>query len=162
MRRLAAAAVLFVSLLALPLFAADGYRFQIKVTDGRTALLANPALAELHMTEAEIERAADDRVILLDHAEGPRWKWLTLSWLYDGAPPQYGLNERGTTKSAAAADVTITPLDYKRFRLRCERDRCRVTTTSGDGREAVTELRRGETADLRFQSDIAVAFDAEH
>lgn len=163
MRRFVAATI--VSLLALPLFAADGsdgYRFHIKVTDGKSALLANPSFAQLHMPEAEVDKAEDDRVLLLDHVEGAKWNWLMLSWLYDGPPPEYAINARGTAKSLAAADFTFTPLDYKRLRLRCERDRCRFDTTSTDGREVSTELRRGETTDLRFDSDIAVGFPSEH
>lgn len=155
------AVVIAVSLLAVPLFAADGYRFHIKVTDGETALRANPQLVELHLTEAQIARAADDRVLLLDHVDGARWNWLMVSWLYDGPPPAYAINERGTSRSAAAADVTLTPIDYKKFRLRCERERCSVATTSPDGREVATKLARGETTDVRFDSDVALSFGSE-
>jgi hypothetical protein len=160
MHRLAALVV--VSLLAVPLFAADGYRFHIKVTDGETGLRANPQFAELHMSEAQVTKAADDRVLLLDHVEGARWNWLMVSWLYDGPPLAYAINDRGTARSAAAADVTLTPIDYKKFRLRCERDRCSVSTTSPDGREITQRLDRGETADMRFDSDVALSFGAEH
>lgn len=154
------AAVIAVSLLAVPLFAADAYRFHIKVTDGETGLRANPQFAELHMTEAQVSKAADDRVLLFDHVDGAHWNWLMVSWLYDGPPPSYGINEHGAARSSA--DVTITPLDYKKFRLRCERERCGVGTTSPDGREVETKLERGETTDLRFDSDVALSFAAEH
>ena len=160
MRRLAA--VLLVSLVALPLFAADGYRFHIKVTDGKSGLLANPSFAAMHLTDAQVDKAEDDRVLLLDRVEGAKWNWLMLSWLYDGPPPEYAINDHGTSKSIAAADFSITPLDYKKVRARCERERCRFSTTSTDGREVVTDLRRGETTDLRFDSDIAVSFGVEH
>jgi hypothetical protein len=162
MRRLAA--VLLASFVALPLVAAvgDGYRFHVKVTDGRTGLLANPEFAKLHMTDAQLEKAEDDRVILFDRVEGAKWNWLMVSWLYDGPPPEYAINEHGTAKSPAAADFTLTPIDYKKVRLRCAREQCRVSTTSLDGREVVTDLRRAETTDVRFDSDIAVTFAIEH
>jgi hypothetical protein len=154
------AAVLFVSLLAPPLLTApDRYRFHVKVTDGETALRANPALAELHMSDAQLARAADDRVLLFDRVEGAHWKWLMLSWLYDGPAPEYALNDRGTAKSSAAADFSIEPVDSKRFRARCLRDRCRFLTTSLDGREVVTDLERGGTTEMRFDSDVDVELD---
>jgi hypothetical protein len=156
------AAVLFVSLIALPLLAADaGYRFHIQVTDGRTALLANPSLAEMHLTDAQIEKAGDDRVLVLDHAQGAKWKWLMLSWATEGPTPKWMLNDQGTS-TAALADISIEPIDYQRFRARCLRAQCRFATTSADGRDVVTGLERGATTELRFKSDIAVSFVGEH
>lgn len=162
MCRRVAAAVLLASFAAIPLFAADLYRFHIKVTDGETALRAHPALAELHLTEEQIARAADDRVVLLDRTEGLDWGWLTMSWLYDGPPPEFALDEHGSARSASDADFSVTPIDYRKFRVRCGRELCRFGTTSPDGREVTTELRRGETAELRFDSDVDVGFPAAH
>jgi len=42
------------------------YTFHIKVTDARTALLANPHFDELKLSPEQLERAAHDRVMLLD------------------------------------------------------------------------------------------------
>lgn len=160
MRRFAA--VLLVSFVALPLLAADAYRFHVKVTDGRTGLQANPNFANLHMTDAQLDKAEDDRVILFDHVEGAKWNWLMVSWLYEGAAPEYAINDHGTARSAAAADFTLTPIDYRKARFRCAREQCRLSTTSNDGREVATQLRRGETKDIAFDTDLSVAFGVEH
>ena len=67
------------ALIALPLAASDGYSFHLKVTDGKTGLLANPDFEKLHMPPQQLERAANDRVMLFDHAAGAHWKWMMLS-----------------------------------------------------------------------------------
>src|ERR1051326_49975 len=62
---------------------AAAYSFHIQVTDARTALLANPHFDELKLTPAQLERAAHDRVMMLDHTTGTHWIWLMMSWPAD-------------------------------------------------------------------------------
>ena len=59
------------------------YTFHIKVTDARTALLANPHFDELKLSPEQLERAAHDRVMMLDHTSGAHWIWLIMSWPED-------------------------------------------------------------------------------
>lgn len=142
MRRLlliVAAAVL----IALPLAASDTYSFHLKVTDGRSALLANPDFEKLHMSPRQLERAAGDRVMLFDHATGTHWKWMMLSWL--DKPLEQGLNTRGAAKPDVNADIGLTPAANGMLHVRCLSARCQVGTVT---------LSKGESKDFPTDSEL--------
>src|SRR5262245_19804780 len=80
---------------ALPAIAGDGYRFHLKVTDGRSGLLANPHFDELEISQEHLDRAVKDRVLVFDHAAGAHWIWYMVSWLEDRPTIENGINSRG-------------------------------------------------------------------
>ena len=78
------------------------YTFHIKVTDARTALLANPHLDELKLSPEQLERAAHDRVMMLDHSSGAHWIWLMMS--------EMQATRENTPETHATAFATWAPM----------------------------------------------------
>ena len=116
------------------------YTFHVQVTDARTALYANPQFEELKLSQEQLERAAHDRVMLLDHTTGAHFVWLMMSWkpdveqtLNDGAP--------------GAPDVGLTPKSETTLSIRCLREECRVGKVM---------LKNGEATEVPFDSDVRV------
>src|SRR5690349_4623669 len=82
--------------------AADGYSFHIRVTDGRTGLLANPDFDKLSISAEQLEKAADSRVVVLDATKDTHWRWLMLSW-FDGDPAkEQSIDDRGVARAEQA------------------------------------------------------------
>ena len=146
MRRilLLAAAVLF----ALPLAASEGYSFHLKITDGRTGLLANPDFEKLHMTAQQLEHAAHDRVMLFDQASGTHWRWMMLTW--PDKPLEQGINSHGAAKVGGGADVAFSPAAGGNIHLRCLRTRCHAGGAT---------LAKGESKDFPADSDFKLTFE---
>lgn len=143
---------------ALPALAEDGYTFHIKVTDAKTALQANPQYSQLQMRGGRLERAAKDRVMLLDHTAGAHWTWLMLSWPNTKPTPEQFINSRGGATPTADADLGLTPNDDGTLRTRCAREQCRIRVTTADKKASVVTLKKGETKDLPFDADYEVSF----
>jgi hypothetical protein len=142
--------VLTAALIASPLLAADGYSFHLKVTDAKSALLANPDFEKLHMPPEQLEKAAADRVLLLDHAKDAHWIWLMLSWLDRKPADEQGINSHGVASVKDGADVGLTPTDDGTIRIRCLREHCQINTVT---------LAKGETKEFPFDSDFKLVFD---
>ena len=149
-------------LTALFLFAAaaapgaDGYRFHIRVTDGRTGLLANPQFSELHMPAEQLERAAGDRVIVLDHTAGTHWTWLMMSWLREKPDVEHTINTTGSGRPDAEADLGLRPNDDGTVRTRCLRSTCVIRVTAADAKQFTVTMKKGESKDLPLDSDFDV------
>lgn len=154
-------AVLYFSLLlvlATSAAAADGYAFHVRMTDGRSGLLANPDFEKLNLSEEQLERAAKDRVFVLENATGTRWRWLMLSW-FDNPEIEQAIDDRGTN-SPALADFALLAGSAGHFRIRCLRDVCGMQTTHG-GRTVTLHLKRGELSpDLKFETGLAFDFQS--
>jgi hypothetical protein len=118
------------------------YTFHLKLTDGRTALLANP---QLKTTPAQLERAANDQVLLFDHGKGAHWYWMMLSWKTD---VEQGVNARGGADPKKDADIGFTPKTDGKIRIRCLRDECKVGKVS---------LKNGESIEVEPDVDVSVA-----
>ena len=144
--------VLTAALIASPLLAADGYSFHLKVTDGKSALLANPDFEKLHMPPAQLEKAAGDRVFLLDHTKDAHFVWLMLSWLDRKPADEYGINSHGVAALDKDADFGLTPVDNDTVAIRCLHAHCQVN--------AIT-LAKGETKQFPFDSDFKFVFDQD-
>jgi hypothetical protein len=132
--------------------AADQYAFHIRVTDGRSGLLANPDYEQLKISPDQLERAAQDRVVVLDDASGTRWRWLMLSWFADDPKVEQGIFDRGGAKPEQA-DFALLSGTTGHFRVRCLREACRIEVTGGDGKAVSADLKRGEVSgDLPLDS----------
>ncbi|HEY0371054.1 MAG TPA: hypothetical protein VGD79_03590 [Thermoanaerobaculia bacterium] len=131
--------------------------FHVTLTDGRTALQANPKFDELKLSEAQLQDAAKGRVLMLDRTSGAKWNWLVLSWLDNKPAPEHGLNESGVGVVGKTADVSLTPIDDQTFAVRCLHDDCAVTS-SRDGKAEKAALKRGESQQVPFDSDVRVTF----
>jgi hypothetical protein len=149
------AALLSLSI-ALSAIAADRYTFHMKVTDGRTALLANPQRDQLKLSSRQLERAAKDRVLLLSDATGAHWTWLMLSWLETKPDAEHLINDRGTAKSTDA-DLGLIPTVHGTAKLRCYRESCLIRTTIG-GRVSSILLGQDESTDIPLDSDLEISF----
>lgn len=117
------------------------YSFHLKLTDGRTALLANP---QLKTTPAQLERAAKTQVMLLDHGEGAHWYWMMLSWKPD---VEQGVNEHGGADPKKDAHVGIMPKPDGKLRIRCLGEECKVGKAT---------LKNGESVEVEPDVDVSV------
>ena len=131
------------ALLALPALAQHEYTFHIKLTDGRTALLANPHFDELKMPAEQLQRAAHDRVMLLDHTTGAHWIWIMMSWPEDRPTVEHRLGD-GTGRE----DIGLTPKSAETLAIRCLQEQCRIGKTT---------LKNGASTEVPFDSDVSVA-----
>jgi hypothetical protein len=156
--RNAAAAILFTLAVAASASAQTTLAFRVRLTDGRTALLANPSFAELKLSDEQLQRAASDRVLLLDHTSGAKWTWLILSWLPSKPDAEYGLNAAGTAAIDKGADVGVKPLDEHAFRVRCLHERCELTISRNGEQEQKSTLAKGQAQTVAYDSDVRVAF----
>jgi hypothetical protein len=153
--RKAAAAILLT--LAFTASAETIIAFRVTLTDGRTALKANPKFDELNLPKEQVQRAARDRVLLLDHTAGMKWTWLMLSWLENRPAAEYGLNVSGTAPVDKGADVGLTPVDEQTFKVRCLHERCELTVARGEEKQTTT-LTSGQSQNVAYGSDVRVAF----
>jgi len=135
----------FLLFTTFSVYAADGYRFHIRVTDGRTGLLSNPDFEKLGMKPEQLENAKNDRVVVLNDTDGTKWRWLMLSWFDNDPKIEQGLAERGAVP-ADKADVTISAGRAGHFRLRCLRESCRVTIAKDGRPDTYSDLARGEVS----------------
>jgi hypothetical protein len=129
----------------------NGYKFHLRLTDGRTGLLANPQFDKLKISRQQLDGAAKDRVLLFDHATGAHWVYMMLSYKPN---VELGINNRGGAATAdKKADIGLTPLDSNHVRVRCLRDRCNV-------RAGLTQatLANGQWKDFPLDSDFEIAF----
>lgn len=147
---------------ALPLAALPaltrGYKFHLKVTDGKTGLLANPQFADLKMSPKQLDDAQKNRVMLFSDAEGAHWHYLMLSWMESHPNAEQTLNDRGAAP-AADADFGLVPLSTKTVRLRCLREQCTFAATTANGTRTDATLRKGETKELPLDADFVVGFE---
>jgi len=140
------------ALLAWPAMAQDEeVAFHIRLTDARTALLANPRFDELKISPEQLERAAHDRVMLLDHTSGMHWTWLMLGWPEGKPPAEHGLNGRGVALPGKDADFSVTPKSEETVTIRCLHEQCRIEKAT---------LKKDESTDVPFDSDVTVAWPA--
>jgi hypothetical protein len=153
MQRLATLVVLALSTTAF----AQSAQFRVTLTDGRTALHANPRFEELRLSEEQVARAASDRVLMFDRTSNLRWQWLMLSWPRTMKTIEHRLNARGV--SASKPDFGVAPIDEKTFTLRCLRDRCVVASTSAAGDPFTKTLQKNETVVARFDSDVRITYE---
>jgi hypothetical protein len=150
--------LLVAVLLAVPVFAADGYTFSIRVTDGRSALLSNPDFEKLGMTSEQLARAAADRVVVLDSAEGAHWRWLMLSWFATDPAVEQNVNDHGGA-APEKADFGLSAGRTGHFRLRCLRDECTVTVARPNERDRTLTVKRGDQSpDLALPARLTLAF----
>ncbi|HEX6096146.1 MAG TPA: hypothetical protein VF432_07475 [Thermoanaerobaculia bacterium] len=154
--RKATAAILLT--LAFTASAETTLAFRVTLTDGRTALLANPKVDELKLSDELLQRAASNRVLLLDHTSGTRWNWLMLSWLETHPDAEYGLNAAGVAAIGKGADIGVTPIDQHTYRVRCLHERCEVTVARGDEKQTTATLKNGQSRNVAYGSDLRVAF----
>jgi hypothetical protein len=148
-----------VALIALPLFAAEGYSFHIKVTDAKTALLANPKQNEPNapqMSPDFLERAAKNRVLLLDHTKGTEWSWLMLGWPKTQPTAEQFINVHGSAK-ADSGDIGMTPDPNGKMRLHCMRAECQIQVTVSGKQTSVT-LKKDQSRALPLDADYDVTF----
>lgn len=133
------------ALLALAAMAQDQMTFHIKVTDARTALLANPYFDKLKLSPAQLERAAHDRVMMLDHTTGTHWIWLMMSWPEDKPVAECPLGDGAPGKKP---DIGLTPKSIDTLSIRCLQEHCRIGKVT---------LKKDESTDVPFDSDVTVA-----
>jgi hypothetical protein len=145
--------------LAFPALAQEGYRFHIRVTDARTGLLANPKFEELKIPADQLERAANERVMVFDHAAGGHWMWLMLGIPVGKPAEERGINARGGATPDAGADIGLTLNEDGTVRTRCLRPRCRIRVTTTDKRESSVTLESGQWKDLPLDADFDLAFE---
>ena len=148
--------LLVAVLIAVPAFAAAGYSFDIRVTDGRTALLSNPDYAKLGISPEQLERAAKERVVVLDGAKDAHWRWLMLSWFDADPVVEQTINDRGAGQ--ADPDFALASGSAGHFRLRCLRDECAIALTHGEQESTVTLKRKELSPDLPLDSRLALTF----
>lgn len=146
MRRLAVTFVLTV-LVAFPALAGTTYSFQLRVTDGKTALKANPKFALLAMTDAELDKAANDRVLLFERKSGTAWNWLMLSWLENAPGKGQFVNLLGAT-DPKQADIGVAASEKGGIVIACLRTECEVTSKSDSAGKSTKSLKPGEAAEL--------------
>ena len=149
--------MLFVAAAAL---GADGYKFHIRVTDGRTGLLANPQFSELKLAPGVLDHAAGDRVIVLDRTTGTHWTWLMLSWPRDRPAVEYTINATGSARPGAEGDISLRPNDDGTIRTRCLRGECVIRVTTSNMLRFSVTLKKGETKDLPLDSDFDVSLSS--
>ena len=123
------------------------YTFHIKVTDARTALLANPHFDELKLSPEQLERAAHDRVMMLDHTCGAHWIWLIMSWPEDKPVVERTLNDGAPGKP----DIGLTPKSETEVTIRCLQEQCRIGKVT---------LKNGQSTDVPFDSDVSVTIQS--
>ncbi|HEY6140140.1 MAG TPA: hypothetical protein VI670_20500 [Thermoanaerobaculia bacterium] len=123
------------------------YTFHVRVTDARTALLANPHFEELKLTKEQLERAAHDRVMLFDRTTGSHFTWLMMSWPEDKPAVEQTLNDG----APGTPDVGLTPKSEKTLSIRCLREECRIGKVT---------LKKGESTEVPFDSDVRVEIPA--
>ena len=123
--------------------------FHVQLTDARTALRANPQFEQLNLTEEQVERAAKDRVLMLDKTAGTKWTWLMLSWP-EGKSVEHGLNIRGGATVGTNADMSLKPVDEKSVQVRCLREACVLNES--------IKMKKDQTHTVAFDSDIKVVF----
>ena len=141
-----------LALLAVSASATDAWKLRVTVTDGRSALLANPRFAKLNLAEDQLERAAQRRAVMLDRTTGTKFEWLMLTGSDTVRTPEHTIGERGSAKRDAA-DLGFTDREDGTVRVRCLRAGCRITI--GD---KVIDLKRDETADVASGSELGIAF----
>jgi hypothetical protein len=144
---------LVAMLSALPVIADESYRFHFCVTDGRTALLANPQFTQMKMPDAMLERAATERVMLFDRGEGARWYWLMASW--PAKPVEQGFDSRGSSKNP---DFGLTPNTDGTVKFRCGRERCQVRVTTPDAKVSSFDLKSDQSQNLPVDADFELTF----
>lgn len=155
--RNATTAVLLALAVAVTASAETAIAFHVTLTDGRTALQANPNFADLKISDEQLQRAAGNRVLLLDRTAGTKWTWLILNWMESHPDAENGLNESGVAAVGKNADVGVTPIDDHTFRVRCLRERCEVTIARDAEKQTVT-LRKDQSQTAPFDSDVRVVF----
>lgn len=133
-------------------------RFHVKLTDGRTALLANPKFDEMKLTDEQVRRAANDRVLLLDQTSGTHWTWLMLSEVGDKPAAEHKLDARGVAASGQTADVGLTVVGERTLRVRCLRADCTLLATGADDKQASTRLAKGEGSVVPIDSFVELSF----
>jgi hypothetical protein len=139
--------------------AAEGYRFHIRATDGRTALQSNPDFEKLHVSAEQLEQAANDRVVVLNDTEGTHWRWLMLTWRENDPKTEHALSTRGVTPKSA--DLAISAGSPGHLRLRCLQEACAVRVDHDAQPETSFSLKRGETSpDVPLDSTVTLAFPA--
>ena len=126
---------------------ATAYSFHVKVTDARTALLANPRFEELKLTKEQLEQAAHDRVMLLDHTTGSHFTWLLISWPEDKPVTERTLNDG----APGDPDVGLTPKSTETLSIRCPLEECRIGKVT---------LKKGGSTEVPFDSDVRVEIPA--
>ena len=147
-------AVLFTA----PVLAAGGYTFDVRVTDGRSGLLANPDFANMAITAEQFERAAGSRVVVFEKTTGTHWRWLMLSWFDNDRTIEQRINERGSAPPEKA-DFAIGAGRTGHFRLRCLRDECGVTVTDAGEYPGTLTLKRGDVSpDLPLPARVSLSF----
>jgi hypothetical protein len=147
--------VLAVTLAAitLPAAAADHYKFRVRVTDGRTGLLSNPDVDKLAMPAEQLERAAGDRVIVLDRTDGTHWRWLMLSWIDKNPKPEQRINDRGANGPAAEADLGVTASGENEVSVRCLREQCQLAVSAADRQDRFT-LAKGQSRTVPSDAEV--------
>ena len=147
-------AVLFTA----PAQAAGGYTFDVRVTDGRSGLLANPDFADMAITAEQFDRAAGSRVVVFDKTTGTHWRWLMLSWFDNDPSIEQRVNDRGAAPPEKA-DFAFSAGRAGHVRLRCLRDECAFTVTRPDERDSVFTVKRGnQSPDLALPARVSLAF----
>lgn len=151
-------ALIACTLLARPAIGDEGYKFHLRVTDARTALLVNPKFSDLKMPAEQLDRAAKDRVLLLDHGAGGHWTWLMLSWPENKPAVEQGINARGSAAPGHGADIGLTPQNDGTIRARCYRETCHIRAVTPDRKETTAILKNGESKEVPIESDFDLSF----
>ena len=154
MRRLAAIIVL-ATLAAVPALAGTSYSFHLRLTDGKTALKANPKFAMLAMTEDQLEKAAGDRVMLFERKSGAAWDWMMLSWLEKSPGKGQYLNLQGAT-DRKQADIGVASGEKGSIVIACLRGDCEIAASSATSGKSKKELPAGNAAEFAPDSRLEV------
>jgi hypothetical protein len=149
-------ALTLCTLFALPALAA-GYSFHLRVTDGRTALLANPKGAP---PPEQLAEAAKSRVLLFERVKGAHFVWMMLGWPEGEQDTEYAINDAGGIKATdEKADLALAPKESGLVTVRCLRVQCRLHVTDGGDRRVDVTLNKGQSADLPMNADFDVELD---
>lgn len=154
MRRLVAMLVL-ATLAAVPALAGTTYSFQFRVTDGATALKANPKFAMLATTDDQLEKASKDRVMLFERKSGAAWNWLMLSWLENAPGKGQFVNLQGAT-TVKQADIGVAAGEKGSIVIACLRGECEIAATSASAGKSKQTLQQGGSAEFAVDSRLEI------
>lgn len=144
-------------LFALTAAAEDAYQFRLRLTDGRTGLMANPQFEKMQMPADQLERAAQSRVLVLDRVSGAHWVWLMLSAAEHPVEQRINATGGGGLKESEA-DLGLTAQADGTVAVRCIRQRCDIRITRDDVELRSVSMTLGEIEDLPLDAHYDIVF----
>jgi hypothetical protein len=138
--------------------ALDRYSFHIRVTDGRTGLLANPGFAELKVTPERLAEAAKERVIVLERSTGTKWRYYMLTW-EKNPNDELRLNESGGARPQHPADISLMAAPAGMVKIRCLTRGCAISATNPGRAATELHLKADQWGEVPLDSDLSIVLE---